>query len=321
MFVILGISKKFKRMSGKTCSNCDQHKLYNKFYKRTNGNFHNQCIKCIQLKQKIAREFKKKIYSESKICTTCDITKLLKDFMWTDPNTFHTKCNTCVGNTEHICGSCHTVKSAECFWIRNDTNKPRGECKNCVMNRRDEWRSDNNEHYKAQAKEYRARPDVNTKNKKYQKEYYNLPENKQRKLALARENDRKRYQDNPNFKMKKILRARLTEMMKRQSTVKSDSTIKLLGCGVQAFKKWLEYQFTSYMTWENHGSYWHVDHIKPCASFNLTIEAEQKYCFHWSNMQPLTIKDNLEKSDTYNHDIKFRAELMLQSFKFIIRNI
>ncbi len=42
------------------------------------------------------------------------------------------------------------------------------------------------------------------------------------------------------------------------------------------------------MNWENYGKFgWHIDHIIPCDSFDLTKEEEQRRCFHYSNLQPL----------------------------------
>jgi hypothetical protein len=58
----------------------------------------------------------------------------------------------------------------------------------------------------------------------------------------------------------------------------------------------LEKQFTKGMNWKNYGK-WHIDHIKPCASFDLSLEHEQKLCFHFTNLQPLWAKDNIRKSD------------------------
>jgi hypothetical protein len=48
------------------------------------------------------------------------------------------------------------------------------------------------------------------------------------------------------------------------------------------------------MSWENHGE-WHIDHIKPCASFNLLDDEEQKQYFHYKNLQPLWADVNLSK--------------------------
>jgi hypothetical protein len=55
------------------------------------------------------------------------------------------------------------------------------------------------------------------------------------------------------------------------------------------------------MTWENHGKFgWHIDHIIPCASFDLTDLEQQKKCFHYTNFQPLWWRENILKSDNLN---------------------
>ena len=59
------------------------------------------------------------------------------------------------------------------------------------------------------------------------------------------------------------------------------------------------------MSWDNHGKgkgKWHIDHIRPCASFDLTDLEQQKECFNYSNLQPLWSEDNLIKGDRYNPD-------------------
>ena len=54
------------------------------------------------------------------------------------------------------------------------------------------------------------------------------------------------------------------------------------------------------MTWENHTpTGWHVDHIIPCAAFDLSKPEEQRKCFHYTNLQPLWAIDNIRKGATY----------------------
>ena len=67
-----------------------------------------------------------------------------------------------------------------------------------------------------------------------------------------------------------------------------------MGCSVSFLKGFLEAKFKEDMTWENHGE-WHIDHIKPCLSFNLLDEEKQKKCFHYTNLQPLWADENLSK--------------------------
>ena len=77
---------------------------------------------------------------------------------------------------------------------------------------------------------------------------------------------------------------------------KSASTQELLGCSVDEFVSYLESKFTDGMTWENRGrSGWHIDHIRPCATFDLTDPEQQRQCFHYTNLQPLWAKQNLSK--------------------------
>jgi hypothetical protein len=49
------------------------------------------------------------------------------------------------------------------------------------------------------------------------------------------------------------------------------------------------------MSWEKRN--FEIDHIIPCAWFDLTIPKHRALCFHFKNMQPLSKKDNLKKGD------------------------
>uniref|UniRef100_A0A6C0DD63 DNA endonuclease I-HmuI-like NUMOD-like domain-containing protein n=1 Tax=viral metagenome TaxID=1070528 RepID=A0A6C0DD63_9ZZZZ len=113
---------------------------------------------------------------------------------------------------------------------------------------------------------------------------------------LIYEKNRKKI--DPQFKLLKSLRCRLNCAIKRQKSYKNNKTTELLGCSISFLKNFLETKFKEGMTWENHGE-WHIDHIKPCASFNLLHEEEQKKCFHYTNLQPLWANENLSKGCKY----------------------
>jgi hypothetical protein len=55
------------------------------------------------------------------------------------------------------------------------------------------------------------------------------------------------------------------------------------------------------MSWNNYGDLWQIDHVVPCASFDLTIEKNQKKCFHWTNLCPVLASYNLSKQDKIVH--------------------
>jgi len=103
---------------------------------------------------------------------------------------------------------------------------------------------------------------------------------------------RDKYKNNIQHRLKVTLRNRLYTLVKKIH--KTKRTMDLLGCSTEELKYYLESKFTSGMSWENMGR-WHIDHIRPCCSFDLTDPEQQKKCFHFSNLQPLWAKDNLKK--------------------------
>jgi len=93
------------------------------------------------------------------------------------------------------------------------------------------------------------------------------------------------------------LRMRISCAVKSQGTHKSKRTMKLVGCSVKELKQYLENKFKEGMNWKNYGrNGWHIDHILPCASFNLIKKEEQEKCFHYTNLQPLWAEENLRKN-------------------------
>ena len=108
----------------------------------------------------------------------------------------------------------------------------------------------------------------------------------------------RKYSNDIQFKLKVLLSNRVRKSLKNQNILKKTKTVKLIGCSWQEARDHLQSQFKEGMTWENHGKYgWHIDHIIPCSSFDLTDPEQQKKCFHYTNIQPLWWHENLSKGN------------------------
>ena len=105
---------------------------------------------------------------------------------------------------------------------------------------------------------------------------------------------RQRYKRDVQFRLGLALRNRLRRAVKNQQ--RTSSAIRALGCTIKELKRHLEAQFTDGMSWENWAlDGWHIDHIKPLASFDLTDRKQLLEACHYTNLQPLWAKENLSK--------------------------
>jgi hypothetical protein len=129
---------------------------------------------------------------------------------------------------------------------------------------------------------------------KYSREY--KQKNKDILRIKVREYSKNKYHTDINYRLSVILRGRLWKAISRES--KKSSALDLLGCTIEELKIYLEQKFVDGMTWVNYGE-WHIDHIKPCCSFDLTDLEQQKLCFHYTNLQPLWAKDNITKNGKF----------------------
>lgn len=96
------------------------------------------------------------------------------------------------------------------------------------------------------------------------------------------------------FKLILNLRQRVNRALRAHGAGREASTRELIGCSSAELRRHLEARFDKGMNWYNYG-WWHVDHIIPCASFDLTKPEEQKKCFNVSNLQPLWAHENHRK--------------------------
>jgi hypothetical protein len=108
----------------------------------------------------------------------------------------------------------------------------------------------------------------------------------------SRRYEQKAYRENTAFRIAKCLRSRFYKAVTRNQRI--GTTMQLVGCSVDFLRSHLQGQFDLGMSWDNFGE-WHIDHIRPCASFDLSDPDQQRQCFHYSNLQPLWEADNIRK--------------------------
>ena len=115
------------------------------------------------------------------------------------------------------------------------------------------------------------------------------------KMCRARQK-RVRYHSDERHRLEVLCRNRVANAIKAARCKKHDATIAMVGCSWAQLQKHLEGLFTEGMNWDNQGfTGWHIDHIIPIASFDLTIPEQQLACFHYKNLQPLWAGDNMSK--------------------------
>lgn len=108
---------------------------------------------------------------------------------------------------------------------------------------------------------------------------------------------RVRYAEDVGFRLGQLLRNRLYQAAGGRS--RGASAVRDLGCTVEELRGHLASRFASGMTWENYGE-WHIDHVRPLASFDLTDPAQCAQACHYTNLQPLWAAENLSKGARYD---------------------
>lgn len=131
----------------------------------------------------------------------------------------------------------------------------------------------------------------------YNKEYKQVPVNKERR----QENEKQRREDDPEYKLGQSLRVRQRHAILKGKKLARNK--ELFGESTTFIRSHIEDQFYDGMTWDNYGDMWELDHILPCAAFDINSLEEQKICFTWQNLQPLTCKDNNKKRDKIYRDL------------------
>jgi hypothetical protein len=125
----------------------------------------------------------------------------------------------------------------------------------------------------------------------YLREYRRKPENRARLAKLGR----KRRMESPSIRLTLYMRVAIKRGLSHGSK-RSRRTFALLGFSADDLRAHLETKFKPGMDWNNYGE-WHIDHIRPLASFSFDTPDHPDFRKAWglSNLQPLWARENLSK--------------------------
>ena len=187
------------------------------------------------------------------------------------------------------CSKCGLTKPIINFSLRK-SNIYHSICKTCLNEYAKEYRNKNKNQIKIKQQYW-----YNTKGKVWKKNYENINKD------IINKKVRIRYKNDPNFRIKKIIRSRFKKTVLGKK--KYSKILDYIGINLEYFLIWIEFNFDENMNWENQGTYWDIDHIKPCSSFNLLDENNLKLCFNWTNLRPCEKTENNKKSNSINKKI------------------
>ena len=193
-------------------------------------------------------------------------------------------------------------KAYQKVWRKNNKDKLKIywlKCRNKKNEKQKIYRKENKEkvanYYKTNKDKIRSRQKIyNQVNKNKLQEYFKKYFQQNKLKVYNYINDRLKI--DPQYKLSLSLRRRLRCALK--GNYRSGSAVKDLGCSIEEFKKHIESKFQDGMSWDNWNyEGWHIDHIKPLSSFDLTDRNQLLQACHYTNLQPLWAKDNIAKSD------------------------
>lgn len=226
---------------------------------------------------------------------------MIKKCGWRECSNFFTVL--LVNHRKTFCGRKCSQSSARENWNKQNQKYRNSKHYRDLCNNRRRWRYHNEPGFRekvlAKQKEREERlkqdPDYIEHRKTIKNKYNTSEKGRERNRKYIKE----RCRTDVEFKVRMRLRSRMYSALIRQKGVKAADVLDLHGADVPSILKHLEKQFKDGMTWDNYGE-WEIDHIKPCAAFDLRKKKEQRECFHYTNLQPLWGDENRAKADKYD---------------------
>lgn len=225
---------------------------------------------------------------------------------------------------ELCCANCNETKCLNEFYAKKTGKYGRHSfCKKCMISKYSDKRKEYSKTYKRKNSytDTRVYPDgirncPTCKKDKSVDEYYydSMIKNikgsckactkvvRQRYYSVGNKKRREKLHANPTLRLQGSFQRRLYEVIKGKSK-KSNLLSKYMGCTLDEFVKWVEYQFIDGMTLDNYGKEWHLDHVRPCASFDLSKDEDILECMCWKNIRPCWKTENLTKSSKIDHKL------------------
>jgi hypothetical protein len=185
------------------------------------------------------------------------------------------------------CTCCKIEKELNEFWFNKKQNIYHPNCKTCKYEKSKKYINVSKEQKSIYDATYREKHKEQLKISK--KEEYERNKSKYIKRVL-------KNQRTLEGRLKHNIRTRISSAISRRS----NSSKTLLGCEIVFYISYLEYLFDYSMSWDNYGTYWHIDHINPICNFNLTIDEQRLLAFNWKNTRPLKADENLSRSNKSN---------------------
>ena len=213
---------------------------------------------------------------KTKICSKCKQEKLIEEFY---------KDKTTKDELQSVCKFCTTEHNIK--YRKSHKEETKEYCRIHKKERNEytkKWYIEHKKEKQTYVKEWRKthQKQIKEQNRNYEKNH----------KVERREQEVNRRRTDINFRILGILRRRLWNALK--GNCKSARTVQLLGCSIEFLKDYLTKKFTTGMSFDNYGK-WHIDHVNPCASFDLSKPCEQQKCFHYTNLQPLWANENQSK--------------------------
>ena len=239
------------------------------------------------------------VHAAAKVCSRCGLEKILTDFY---PNAryaggYTARCRSCVKEAAKEWAASNPTRRREVRLDWNARNKKQKRLSSAALRQRKlkEQGGAFLETDRERVRRWRANNPASaaaTQARAYRKRCKEKPEAERARRALARQRMLKHPVRSIAYRLSAVVRSAI----KRQPVVKSQHMVDLIGCTVPQFMAHIAKQFRPGMSWHNWSrDGWHLDHIRPVSSFDLSKPDQQSLCFHFTNYQPLWAPDNIRK--------------------------